>query len=727
MILFTLLSIGILYALPTVTLNNPNNEWSLTSSVNFNFTANASSIIPWCAIYTNHTVDHVLSVAINLTDLVNATDTVIGVAFNDTLRVNSSTWNVTCANGTAGTLFGPMTALFFGVDANPPTITIVSPDDGAYLDVNTTNLTFIPTDSSNPENCSLYTNISGTWLVNESWSPFLSGETYGMNTSLESVVDDGLYIWNVLCTDSARPNGVWAETASNRTFIMDTINPTQINLTSPLNNTISTNSTPIVIWNRTTDVNFDKYLVLVATDFGFSEVIQSIEISSISTNFTVLDTLENDDVYYIRVQASDLAGRAINSTNGTIEYVLDTTAPSVTLNAPANATFTNDNTPDFNVTMIDDNPDECFLYLTVLDPTGAVGNMTLNTSSAVTNNTLLTINPAQMAEGSYFFNLGCNDTTDKRTNVSSTPLNITIDTINPSAGTDIISTWGGSNNTDLTPTLNWNAVTDANFDRYEASAYYVVNGTLANQVNESTLAHANMTLTSGLSYFFNVTAYDLAGNTNSSKNQSSETLIFVDTVCGILYNGWNLCGVVWTAGKDLARIGAETNASMISVWNNSNKAWATCNYQASSSGTNCDLNTSIIPDNTQPSAVGNSHQHVWVNVGNEINWRNRTWEALPLDANITLFDLSSNGWNIVPGLWRNGRTFGHLGNVSQFGLFNVTMFSKPYNINGSSAPFINIDPFVKMDNNVSILDYGEAMWAFYNKTNMNTTFDIGGW
>ena len=700
-----LVSIGIALAF-SITMNSPSGTWETSNSVGFSFTPGLQKeSIPWCAVYVNDTTAE-FSLKVNYSNVINGTIHTSGIAQNDTKGVTRY-WNVSCYNG-SDYIMG--TATSFGVDSNPPSITLNQPPDGSYLgnaDSNLTNMTFIPVDSSNPGNCSLYTNISGTWAINFSVDPFVSGELYGINLTTEP---DGYYIWNVRCNDSV--NSVWAETASNKSFTIDSVSPTIINITSPVNNTGSSDSTPEIVWNQTSDINFYKYEVSVATDFELTNVIQIIDITSITANVTNLSNLGNDKPYYIQVKAYDLAGYSTNS-EFVLKYNLDTGTPDITLNHPSDESYLSDNTPDFNVTVVDDNPAYCVLYLT--NSTG--GRMAKNSTVAVTNNTQLNFTPI-IEDGYYFFNVECNDTNGAKVNVSSTSLNVTIDTASPTPP-NISSTWGATNNTDLTPLLIWVASTDTNLDYYVAEAIYTINSSIAYTQNVTT-TYATMDLSIENTYNFNVTAYDKAVNINYSSNSTAETRYYVDSVCGTLESGWNLCGAVWTSAKNLSRIGAETSANMVSVWNTTNHVWATCNYQSSVSGTNCELDTMIGGDGNDANA-----SHVWVYVNTSTNWRNRTWEATGASQNFTLATNDTQGWNIIPGIFRNGRNFRTLGN--HFGQFNTTMFSMPYN-NGTSAPYVNKGLFATSAvYNGTMFNYGRAMWVYYNNTREETTFDVGSW
>ena len=695
--IFCVLSLGIVYAGNSIVSNHPSNEWSLGISTNFNFTPKLNlTVIPWCAIIGNHSSD-TWTVLANYSDVANGTPFVRGIALNDT-RGLTSAWNVTCFDGSF--TWNTSSIATYGVDSNPPSIELVAPAAGAYVANfanSLTNITFIPTDSTNPGNCSLYTNFTGNWVVNFSVNPFSSGTTYGINFTH---IDDSEYIWNVQCNDTAG-NKVWASPGANRSFTLDTTAPKDINFTSPANNTFSSNSTPEIIWNQTVDVNFDKYVISLSSNFNMSEPTQALEITTITENSTVLRNIENDGTYFIQVIAFDLAGHETNSTF-VLRYILDSTDPSLNLTSPANASYISDGSPDFNITIIDDSADTCVFWIS----NSTRGLLAINNTISVNSSFAYNFTPT-IQDGNYTFNIGCNDSVGAFVNISNTPLELIVDTTSPTIS-NITSLWHGVNNTDLTPFLTWQTTFDLNFAYYIASAVYISNGTIAD-TNNVTIATTTFDLNALGTYNFSVTTVDLARNFVKSINSSTQTSYYIDDVCGLLYSGWNLCGVVWTGLKNLSRIGAETNADMVSVWNRSSHTWATCNYQASASGTNCQVNTAINDSQFE--------EHVWVNVNSsndETNWQNRTWVATQGHSNRTLSNISgSNGWNILGMNKRNGADFRTLG--LSFNQSNVTMFSMPYNINGTSAPYVNKGLFATSANyNATILEYGAAMWVFYN-------------
>ena len=721
----------------TITLNYPSNEWDTSSdnSLDFNFTASTiSGTIPYCALYVNNSGGFLLKA--NYTDVVNDTPHVFGISINDSAGANGWGWNVTCYNGSSEFY---ATVAGFGVDGNTPSVTLDSPAAGVYLqNINDTgNFKYTPTDTSNPSICWFYHNVSGIFKINQTNSSYVSGNQILVNltdrvgTVTNANYPDGVYTWDAVCNDSAG-NRAWSsgtlKSISNRTFIVDTVLPIQPGIVLPLNNTFSTDSTPYVAWNQTTELNFDKYEVLLSTNLSFSNVIQTVETSSITRNFTNLSNIENNGTYYIQVRAYELSGLYTNSTIF-VYYHLDTDTPEATLNAPLNNSFLNDNTPDFNVTLIDGEPDSCDLLLSK-----NISSLVLNGTVFMSNNVEqnITLGSFPLNDGEYYYNIECNDSVNNRVNASSTNLKLTILTATPPSP-NITSSFHQTNNTDRSPVLRWLEVVMGNFSRYHARAIYVSNNSIAFETNITTRSttFASMDdLAADDNYIFNVTVYDNAGNTNSMANSSIDMLYYIDPVCGMLQPGWNICGAVWESAKTLSLIGAETGATFLSVFNSSHQ-FATCNYNVSPTGQHCNVEvniSSVFSSNATGGAYDPSINHaVFIYVEEETNWQNRTWVANRFSANITVTNASGIRWNLEAGYVRNGRTFAHIKDRVKT---NISLMSLPYN-NGTSVPYVNQGLFRSI-NNITNVDYGRALWMFYNAsfatgTLANTTFDVGGW
>lgn len=713
-----------------VTGEFPNNEWVLSNSIDFNFMANTTSpTIPWCAIYVNNSGSYELKA--NYTDIINATAHISGIAINDSAGFNVTGWNTTCYNGSD--TFSFTVELEFGVDGTAPIVTLDSPASGSYIsNLNETLFKFTPIDPSNLNYSQFYTNLSGTWEINNTnTSPITNSQdevnlTVGGRNHTAALIPDGFYIWNPRVSDLAGQEA-WGN--ENFTFIVDTVLPTAVIFAgTPAENSTGNDSTPLIEWKQTVELNFDRYDVLVSNSFDMSSPFQTLEFDSISSNSTNLSNIENDGIYFIQVRSYELSERYTNSTF-VLNYTLDTVDPTITLNYPLNNSFVDSNITSFNVTVIDNNPDACDLYLTKVG--GSTATLTKNMTTFAVNNSITNMTTIAMEEGVFRYMIECNDTRNAKVNISSSPLWITVDTIQPSPP-NLNSQFHQTNSTNKIPVLEWTETVEVNFSRYYVTAKYENNGSIAYEINitSKTTLEAQMHLPLESTFIFNVTAFDLAGNENSSINSSTESLYYTDSVCAVLSTGWNLCGAIWSAPRSLSQIANETNASMVSVWNSSHQ-WATCNSQSSATGTHCDVTVNI-SKRFENDSLGvydfSINPSVLIYVNQSTDWPNRTWEVNKFTANMTLTNASGIGWNLEAGYVRDGPTFGHL--EDRFaGAVNVSMFSLPYN-NGTSVPFVNNGLFKELNNN-TILDYGRAIWFFFNGTGgtnlANSTYNVGVW
>jgi len=706
--LIMIMSVASIFAL-TVTLNNPSDEWITTSSVDFNFTPAGEVVtLPWCSIYANDTGSYVVKA--NYTNVPNSSDFIRGIAFGDSAGLGY-TWNVSCFNGTE--VDWQATGAVFGVDTNFPTITLDSPDDSSFESTNNGYLTYTPTDASNPEDCVLFTNVSETWVKNNTNTSFTSGTPINENLSIAgAVISDGRYIWNVICNQTSGDT-VWAE-GTNRTFTIDSTDPTTVNVTLPINNTYSDDSTPTVSWTQTTEINFDKYVINLSNSSDMAFIVDSVEVSSIDENSTTLANIETDGRYFILITTVDLAGNS-QAGNQTTEYYLDSDVGTIALSYPADESYLSSNDVEFNFTVTDDNPSNCSLWLSNSTALTSADEVYFNTTVAATAGSVLNITVDDMIDGGYKWNIECADGNNVKYNMSPTLLNVTVDTSSPNRP-NLTMSLGLVNSTDGTPTVTWLQSIDNNFQKYVVSVLNLSDAVLIDQTNISTIGTLTTTFTVPFegSYYFNVTTYDLAGNTNSAYNTTAESTIYVDSVCANLTGGWNLCGLVRESSRNLSSIAAEMDATFISIWNET-KQWQTCSYVLGEAGTNCDR---LVGVNT----TTNNATHVWIYVNESTLWEDRVWEANKLSANISLINVSNNGWNIMSMFVRNGLTFDNLNQSGRLGK-NVTMYSLPYN-NGTSVPYVTKDAFDHLNKDTQV-DYGRAMWVFTNTSTV--TFDVGEW
>jgi len=223
--------------------------------------------------------------------------------------------------------------------------------------------------------------------------------------------------------------------------------------------------------------------------------------------------------YNVTIIANDSVNN-INSSERTFFIANDTLAPNATLLSPANNTFTNNATQNYTVN-ITDNISIKNATLNIINSTGSIINQTTTTFiGGVVQGVLGVV--VNLVDGIYnwFYNIfdfaGNQFITNNNT--------ITIDTINPAINFTTLSETSGSiirrNNTLINVTS-----TDVNLANITIRLF---NSTgLVNQTTTTSSPNfVNITnLRDGI-YFFNASAFDLAGNVNHTETRN----VTIDTI-----------------------------------------------------------------------------------------------------------------------------------------------------------------------------------------------------
>lgn len=141
----------------------------------------------------------------------------------------------------------------YQIDLTNPSINLLYPSNDQWFNYgNNINFNFTAQDpnSNGIKNCSLYSNWTGTWNINQTNTTVISGGSV-INYNFKANLTDGYYKWNVLCFESLGLNSNWG--LVNKTFGIDTIIPnvTYINLNTTLGSqtisfNFSTNDTNLV-------------------------------------------------------------------------------------------------------------------------------------------------------------------------------------------------------------------------------------------------------------------------------------------------------------------------------------------------------------------------------------------------------------------------------------------------------------------------------------------------
>lgn len=316
-------------------------------------------------------------------------------------------------------------------------------------------------------------------------------------------------LWNYSTSWNLINNGGVLDTINNN-FLLNLSNsgvngvfglfsntPFSVSLNAPSNNRYFNVSS--VIFNWTTSGELDSYFSNLTID-GVSNVTDIPTANNTLTPQTVngfADGLHNWSVTSYN--------SSVSNSSTTQFFTIDTIPPSIALNSPANATYTNNTLVNFNFTQTD-----------VLSPTSNCSlfiDNVLNSTNATTDNSTATISPVTMSEGNHNWYISCTDLAGN-TNVSEIRT-VIIDTISP-----IVSLNNPINGSLFNITsISFNFTqTDTLSPNSNCSIY--INGIL-NTTNTSTNnATSTLFTINGFAdnnYNWSVDCADLAGNINTSE------------------------------------------------------------------------------------------------------------------------------------------------------------------------------------------------------------------
>ena len=384
-------------------------------------------------------------------------------------------------------------------DTAPPTIILVSPTPANNSFVSSTSATInaTVTDASGVRICVLEFDSTNETMTQ-------TGNTSSVCTTAKASLAQGIHNFTVFANDTVNNTG----SSGKSFFTVDTISP-QVQFVSPTETSGSLISRNFVLTNVTaTDANLLNITIRLFNASGL--VNSSTSLSSPNfVNFTGLA----DGTYFFNATATDLAGNA-NITE-TRNVTIDTASPQVQFVAPTETSgaFLGRNYIQVNVTAADAN----FANVTIrlFNSSGQVSSITNTTTIAFNNFTGL-------SDGSYFFNATAMDNAGNSN--STETRNVTINTASPQIQfvnpTETSGSYISRNNIRTNVT-----VIDSTFANVTTRLFNST-GLVGNITNTTTTAFNNFTnLADGL-YRFNATAFDQAGNSNSTETRN----VTIDTI-----------------------------------------------------------------------------------------------------------------------------------------------------------------------------------------------------
>ncbi|MBU2443939.1 MAG: PGF-pre-PGF domain-containing protein, partial [Nanoarchaeota archaeon] len=372
----------------------------------------------------------------------------------------------------------------FGIskDGTPPSVTINSPANNAWINDATPEISFTITDNND-------TTLDYTIFVDGTANGQTGTATNGTAELLNlSTLSQGARTIIVEAADDAGNKANSTPLVIN----IDTANPSAT-INSPANNTWTTDTTPEISFTLTDNLDTTiDYTIFVDGTAG-----QTGTATNGTAKLLNLSTL-SQGARTIIVEAADEATNKANSTPLVIN--VDTDGLSSTINSPANNTWTTDTTPEISFTLTD-NLDTTINYTIFVD--GTANGQT----GTATNGTAKLLNLSTLSQGARTIIVEAADEAGNK--VNSTARVINVDTANPSAviNSPANNSWTSDTTPEISFTLTDNLDTVLNYTIFINETANVTgtdsNGT-AKLVNLSTL-------TDGV-YSIKVEAADEAGN-----------------------------------------------------------------------------------------------------------------------------------------------------------------------------------------------------------------------
>ena len=292
------------------------------------------------------------------------------------------------------------------------------------------------------------------------------------------------------------------------TINIDTVNPVVNTLNNYANNTWTTSQTATFGFNLT-ETNADTCVLYHNASGGWvANVTKAGITSNANTNFSSI-TLA-DGTYVWNVWCNDSAGQTDWFTNN---YTLkvDSTNPTITLNAPANYTWQTSSSITFNYTPTDTNIDSCILYHNASGWAANITNSSLISGSAI-------INSLSLADGIYIWNVWCNDSSG-RSALATANYTLRKDATAPTTTMTALLTYSVE-----TFTAQWNATEDTSgIVNYDVQVNDNGAGWTA-WLTSTTATSQTYSGTNGHIYYFRIRATDNAGNIGNYSSNVSTTV-----------------------------------------------------------------------------------------------------------------------------------------------------------------------------------------------------------
>ncbi|MAF50793.1 MAG: hypothetical protein CMH64_01750 [Nanoarchaeota archaeon] len=545
-------------------------------------------------------------------------------------------WNIECTDNSSSNFAGNNTVR---VVFSQPTIVTTSPADNTYS-MNGNDIDVVctadPSANWNITTVSLMTNIGGDWKANSTHTPSPDSAVesaqvvanFTINGFDNASIADGTDLL-YSCYASQETSELSETQTSNTASTNRTLNveyPPTTTLNGPT--TDSWSATRVVNLSWTTSTTFDSGTTILTRVWTNESGVWAVRTGTIEvTNNTQYDHNYNfDELTDIRwaIEAIQYSDSSVRNTSDNRTIKISATTPTITIST--GNLNTSDTTPTITGTLGGANL-ETFVVYTNSSSNGAwIAN---NTNESVVAGVTNLFNNTAFADGVYKYGVTVNNSGG--TSVESTNYSLIIDTTMP--------TISAVTNVSVADKCDQRAITFTSSEITNATLTYdtdtdVSDGTVVSSATLTT-SHSlvlDFDYNGEVTYYFNITTEDSAGNNNQTHGQT--TYLTPARVC----TGWNQYAV-YDSFINLSDIQNQSGADLVYFWNATNQNWV---YMTAGLGTNDEV---IVGKKTAYQIV-----HLYENT-------NSTWYRNITDYGVYDYNVSSvNNFVSVP----TDFTFGNL-------------------------------------------------------------------
>ncbi len=341
--------------------------------------------------------------AINQTDL-SINKGIIQYFSLESVSNGDYNWSINCTNTANDENDSEIRAVKVFIDTIVPTVILNGPANNSETSNGSVEFNYTVNDNGWIANCSLYTDINGTWQINQ--TNYFIQKNVSLYFIIDHIADDTTFKWNVVCYDFAlNSNFDWGN--NNLTFTINNTAPTSI--TIPNQQWYEDNIHTINLSDYFSDIDGD-----ILTYSSTSPSNLSVSIDNETGVATLNPDLNWDGVRTIIFYAFDIMGQSATSNTVTLTVVEvegegGDNPPIVILDLPLDSFNDTDGFINFTCNASDD-----FGLRNISLYTNISGSWILNQTKEVTGLTnSSTFSLTNLNEGSYLWGCEAYDTANQ--------------------------------------------------------------------------------------------------------------------------------------------------------------------------------------------------------------------------------------------------------------------------------------------------------------------------